>query len=1013
MLALFLYMSSIRKFVSTLIVLSLTLCYAHAIRINSSLSDITADTIEADSKVFEIDEVREDVHSTFDYIYVLEDSLHQFTIDQIEDAHFQLFSDFLNSDGPMDNYSTYWVKFVVKNSLEDISDWVILLSPKNSYVDFYTQKRDGTFAVKKSGSILPVKEKEFKKQNGIMFSLNLPPGVSKELYFKIDRINNFKPRFDIAFESRDYWESQDDNENKYIVIGFLQGALWLMAIFFFSFYIFSKDRSYLYYAVFLAFTALYFLYDEYPYAFQLLLGNQTYLMLHMWVLVNLLYVFFALFVRSFVNAPKLIPKWDFIFKILIYTRLACALIALFIIILWYDFALADLVYGTYLMHFEIICWFILIVILFRKGDKVVRYFMVGVVMFILSTVLITDIIVNTDLDDDLLIYVQAAGFSLQFLFFSSVLGYRSYLLNLDKKKAFQKYISQLRKNERLQARINLELEDKVRERTVKIEIQNQALKQQSKRLKELDHLKSQFFANISHEFRTPLTLMLAPLQKLLEQTGNASLKSQYAMMIQHGKNLLDLINQLLDLSQHSEGRAVLKASRMDVVAFVKNIAVFFISFAESKKINYRYEFPQKQIIAYCDPDKLKRIVENLLSNAFKFTPEDGQVKVKMVEKIGNGGSHSSFTLEVEDTGIGIPGDKAEYIFDRFYQVDSPQSRAYGGTGIGLALVREYVRLHKGMIKVESKEGKGARFIVTIPLGKDHLSEEEIIHQTVSLPVYEPNIIYPPQEEKEEEFGVSSKNEKGLPEILLLEDNHDLRNFLKSSLEPDYYTIEAKNGSEGLALAQSYLPDLILSDVMMPGISGLEFCQQIKENTLTNHIPIIMLTAKADLESKIAGWSVGADAYVTKPFELSELQARIKNLLINRKKVQEKYLQRLFSNRSDTPEVPMDDPFLQKMESTLEMYYRNSNLQVEDLTKEMGMSRSQLYRKIKSLTGSSPNAFIRKFRLHRAARLLEEEYGSISMVSDAVGFNNDSYFSKCFQQEFGHLPSEHLANIQKG
>lgn len=1005
-------MSWWEKLVYTFIVANLTLCHAYAIKRNT-LSDARESTVSANPKVFEINEEREDTHSTSSFRYILQDSLHQFTIEQVEHADFKLYADFIDSIGPWDNYSTYWIKFVVKNTLEDVSDWVVVLSSRNSYVDFYIKNRDGTFTVKKSGSILPVKEKEFKKHNGIMFSLNLAPGDTKELYFKIRRINNFPPRFDINFESRAFWESQTGDENKFIVIGFLQGAIWLMAIFFFTFFVSSREKSYLYYAVFLIFAALYFLFDEFPYVYQLLLGDQVHLILHIWVFVNLLYVFFAIFVRNFVNAPKLIPKWDFLFKILIFTRLACALIAVCIIIFWYDFALADLIYSTYLMPFEIACWFILTVVMFHKGDKVVRYFLVGVVMFVLSAMLLTNIIVHTNLDDDWLLYVQTAGFTIQFLFFSSAIGYRSHLLNVEKKKANLKYIKQLRENERLQSRVNLELEDKVRERTVKIIVQNHALKQQSKRLKELDHLKSQFFANISHEFRTPLTLMLAPLQKLYDQVEDSSLKSQYAMMIRHGENLLDLINQLLDLSQQKEGKLAFKAQPIDVIAFVKSIAVSFVSFAESKKIDYQYEFPQKEIIACCDPDKLKRIIENLLSNAFKFTPQHGQVKLKLSGDRDHNYHGGTFTITVEDTGIGIPADKAEYIFDRFYQIDSPQSRGYGGTGIGLALVKEYVHLHKGTIQVKSKEGNGAKFIVRLPLDRRHVSAEEIGEQKAPLTIPASNRKIPVQTEMESKFTGSSKNDKELTEILLLEDNHDMRNFIKTSLASDYYIIEASNAHEGLVLAKSHIPDLIISDIMMPGMSGLEFCKQIKENTFTSHIPIIMLTARADLESRITGWSVGADAYVTKPFDLNELDVRIKNLLFNRKKLQEKYNQNLFYRQyEDKSKAPLADPFLQKLENVLENHYKNPHLQIEDLTKEMAMSRSQLYRKIKSLTGNSPNAFIRKFRLHRAARLLREEYGSVATISDAVGFNNDSYFSKCFQQEFGHLPSEHLANIQK-
>lgn len=965
---------------------------------------------QKDSVVFEIHETKKRLGFLHDYIYLLEDSLHQMNLKEVRASkNFQLYFPFVDSAGYFNNLSAYWVKFFIKSNLKEDSDWLLSFSVKNSYIDLYSEQEDGSFSLKKGGEFLPLSEREFKKRSNL-FSLHLPAGATKEVVAKIRRINNFTPRFDIELYSWKFLEEQVEDETNTLISGFLQGAIWLMSFCFFIFFLTTRDKANLYYAAFLFMAAVYHLDNKYIYAIELFLGDYLVLKPYVWVLSYLQFLFFALFVRNFINAPEVDPKWDTGFKVIIWGRFLSIICSLLILLFSFNVALVDKLLISFLIPLELICWSILIPVYFLKGNKIIRFFLSGAAMFIIFNLLISGVVFHTAIDDQLLDYIEPVGLVFQFLFFSSALGYRSYNLNIEKNKARQEYIDQLHENERLQTKANKELEKKVKERTARIEVQKDTLIQQSKQLKELDRLKSRFFANISHEFRAPLTLMLTPLQQMYEQAEEPSLRNQYSMMIRNGRSLLNLINQLLELSKHEAGKLKLNKTKTDITALVKYTASSYSSLAESKNINFTCQTPDKQILANIDPKQIKIITDNLLSNAFKFTPDHGKVQISLVEGQNKEGEET-FNIMVEDTGIGIPEDKVIRIFERFYQINSSISRDYEGTGIGLALVKELLHLHEGTIRVESREGKGSKFSIQVPVGNIPLPGQEYEGKLHSFQIENevPPLPIPPDEEKEEEYELKDKN---LPEILLVEDNYDLRKYLKTTLMNEYKVIEAENGNKGLSLAKIHIPDLIISDLMMPGISGLEVCKKIKEDELTSHIPVIMLTAKADMDAKIAGLSVGVDDYITKPFEINELAVRVNNLLVNRKKVQEKYANYMFSDHLSSAKNSVDELFLQKLHSALEGRYKNPHLQVEDLTKDLAMSRSQLYRKLRSLTGDSPNAYIRKFRLHKAARLLKERYGSVAMVSDATGFNNDSYFSKCFQKEFGHLPSEHLNMARK-
>jgi signal transduction histidine kinase/ligand-binding sensor domain-containing protein/DNA-binding response OmpR family regulator len=559
----------------------------------------------------------------------------------------------------------------------------------------------------------------------------------------------------------------------------------------------------------------------------------------------------------------------------------------------------------------------------------------------------------------------------------------------------------------------------------------------AEKLEELDRVKSHFFANISHEFRTPLTLILGPLEKLIAEARQIDLKQQYQIMRRNAQHLLNLINQLLDVSKLESGSMTLRASCQDIVSLLRRIVNSFISLAERKQITLAFKPAEETILAYVDQDKLEKIVNNLLSNAFKFTPERGKVEVA-VKKIsdlglriaGLGMNQSSeirnpkseiaskgrelVEISIKDTGIGITADRIDKVFDRFYQVDTSQTRSYGGTGIGLALAKELVELHHGEIFVASEKGMGTTFIVRLPLGKALLAPEEIV-ETPSLES-EPE---EPSAEWEEIIASETRTEaqrpqrvKSAPILLIVEDNQDMRAYLCSLLSLASRVIESLDGQDGLEKALRVIPDLIISDVMMPRMDGFALCARLKTDERTSHIPVILLTARASAESKIAGLETGADDYIAKPFAARELQARVKNLIEQRRKLRERFRKEAALQPHVMAVTSTDEKFLQKALAVVEARMSDEDFSVEIFGREVGMSRVQLHRKLRALTDHSASEFIRTLRLHRAAQLLVQHGGNVTEVAYEVGFNNLSYFAKCFHQQFGVSPSAYAAVSSK-
>ncbi len=517
--------------------------------------------------------------------------------------------------------------------------------------------------------------------------------------------------------------------------------------------------------------------------------------------------------------------------------------------------------------------------------------------------------------------------------------------------------------------------------------------------KEVDRMKSRFFANISHEFRTPLTLILGPLDNLISKIEQTEIKKQLKVMQRNAGRLLDLVNQLLDLSKIESGKLQLNITRSDIIQVIKGISMSFHSIAEQKQINLELNISPEHLEIGFDKAKFETILTNLLSNAFKFTPEKGKLTIdsNVIKNPNKPGGRKFLRIIVTDNGTGIPGKDINQIFNRFYQSDTNQLLQQEGSGIGLALTKELVELHEGKITAKSKVGEGTQITVDIPVDLQFLKSEVAVEHGK---VHEKLI------ETHERTDIPNGALKvGNPAVLLIEDHEDVRAYIHEILNDTFNVITASDGEDGIAKAMELIPDLIISDVMMPKKDGYEVCGILKNDEKTSHIPIVLLTAKSDTDDKIEGLQTKADDYITKPFVPRELLVRIENLIASRKLLKEKYKKEDVLRPKEIATNTVDEKFLNRLIEIVEYQMSDEKFGVERLGIEMGMSRSQLHRKLTALLGRGPNQFIKNFRLQRAHDLLKQKAATASEIAYQVGFSSPSYFTKCFHKKYGYPPSE--------
>ena len=525
-------------------------------------------------------------------------------------------------------------------------------------------------------------------------------------------------------------------------------------------------------------------------------------------------------------------------------------------------------------------------------------------------------------------------------------------------------------------------------------------KVEAQRLKELDLVKSDFFSNVTHEFRTPLTLILGHLEQVIPTVADQQARKELIVVKRNAKILEKLINQLLDIAKIEANKMDIDLRRENIVPFVNEIQKSFVSLSLRKGVALKFHADEESINMDFDPDKIELIFFNLLSNAFKFT-DNGEVNLRigLAQKDGK----DCCKLVVQDTGIGIIEEQIDKVFDRFYQSENSRWRKNKGTGIGLALVKDLVDLHEGHIDLKSISGVGTEITILLPLEQaisDNQSEMEIPALDPIDPDLEVTVEFDPQTQVLSEEEISAQNI-----VLVIEDNDDIRNFLRLTLEPSYRVFEAVDGETGIAKATEIIPDIIICDIMMPGKDGFEVTKALKKQEKTSHVPIVLLTAKAGVENRIIGLETGADAYVPKPFSSDELHARIANLIEGRKKLKEKFSRALTIKPEVAIEPSMEQKFLLRVKGVVDQFLGDENFSVEQLSKEVGMSRAQLHRKLIALTGVSASRFVRNYRLEHAHQLLQNKVGTVSEIAYRVGYSSPAYFTKCFTEDYGISPSQ--------
>ena len=550
---------------------------------------------------------------------------------------------------------------------------------------------------------------------------------------------------------------------------------------------------------------------------------------------------------------------------------------------------------------------------------------------------------------------------------------------------------------------------------------------------QVSDIKLRFFTNISHELRTPLTLIAGPVEYVLKNSKLPEDAREQLVVVERNTNrMLHLVNQILDFRKIQNKKMKMQVQRVNVVAFVRKVMDNFESLAEEHNIDFLFETEKDELYLWVDEDKLEKIVFNLLSNAFKYTPGGKLIRVFIHEDEG------TVSVGVQDQGIGIAENKKKSLFVRFENLVDKNLFNQASTGIGLSLVKELVEMHKAVISVDSKLGEGSCFKVDFLKGKEHYDDtvEFILEDsatsssmTIPAPVMDATasvipIVNPDEDIQDEESEEASNKEV----MLLVEDNQELRVFLRTIFSSTYRVVEAADGMEGWSKALKFVPDIIISDVMMPEKDGIEMTKELRADMTTSHIPIVLLTAKTSIESKLEGLEYGADDYITKPFSATYLKARVENLLSQRRKLQSLYRDNLMNNthvsslstseeaateEEKLPDMsPNDRKFMDKLVELMEANMDNGDLVVDDLVREVAVSRSVFFKKLKTLTGLAPIEFIKEMRINRAAQLIETGEFNMTQISYMVGINDPRYFSKCFKSKLGMTPTEYRDNLGK-
>lgn len=851
----------------------------------------------------------------------------------------------------------YWGRVLLQNRLSepDILKDCVLFTGTSNYTSVYLVSSSRTDSML-TGTLTPARLKDFPFANDTSrVGFSLPPNDTLELFVRL-KVTDGRPLwFDVRLARQDFFENWDfvrKTRIDWLFIGFLVTLFFFHLLFYFA----SKDVAFLYHAFFQAGIFFYLLefFDILSDA-PLLRNHPEYVQTTLLVALTVVDVAYLQFIREYMSLKSLLPRWDRIFRILSWSRLLMLIIGIFNVHGVGNAKLAGDITAVYMIS----AYFFLLAFLWallKTRDKKGYFLVAGTLFFILGVVLnAISVIKGFGLQS----FYTMFGIFGEVSLFTWGLGYRMKILR--------------------------------REETEML------------RLKELDEFKSKFFTNITHEFRTPLTViggMADQLKSHFDSTKNTQLGESTKLIQRNAGTLLQLINRILDLSKLESGKMTLRLRRGNIVDYLLYLTNAFQSFAATNDVQLRFLTGLESFEMDYDAEKLQEVMSNLLSNAVKFTPAGGRITVTVKQLPGDGIKPEQLEIVVKDTGTGIAPEALPHIFDRFFQAKE-QGNMAGGTGVGLTLTKELIELMGGQITVKSELGKGSEFIILLPVTRQAQASEA--KPVRDLPLPEAALTRP---WKEDAF--LPLEEEGKPLCLVIDDSPDVVRYLQTLLEKDYLVAAAFNGQRGIEKALELIPDVIISDVMMPEKDGLELCDFLKSDERTSHIPIILLTAKATVKDRLEGLRRGADAYLEKPFNQEELFVELKKLVELRR--------RLIQHFSSMPNLPgeelstdpmleLEDAFIQKARKAVEENLSDEDFDVHRLCRALTMSRAQLHRKLTALTGMSATHFIRSIRLAKAKELIASTDMTIAEIAYEVGYKDPNYFSRTYTEEFGHSPSE--------
>ncbi|MFK7971179.1 MAG: ATP-binding protein [Bacteroidia bacterium] len=859
-----------------------------------------------------------------------------------------------------------WARISIQNNLDEPTLWNLTFNYIADSIFVYIVDQQGsverflvgkTVTPSRTHTGIDFLDEHYDSKMPVFFRLK--NGEPKTIYYQTYNTTNGSTWLVPKLRSlENIYFHQSEQRGRYVKAFFYQGMIWMFILLNLLIFFFYKDKSYLY-------LALYALCFSFPndissvaYAVKTWMPEMPFMVSFRWVVLNpLVYVTASLFMRSYLNTKSDYPRSDRYLSIMIgigWIYLAASVI---------NYILTDrnainnsFVYSAGMSVIAAVIFVLVFLDLYKVKKTNIRFWLAGMIWLLVFHLIpvIPMLLGNSEFSyavDSFFHPFAATGIGVlgQIFIFTLGLGFQS-----------------------------------------------REIAQEKETLQSRDELKSRFFANISHEFRTPLTLVLGPLAQLIEKAKDPEEKQLLTLAHRNASRQLELVNQILDLSKLESGKMKLQAQERDFIPALKGMVFSYESLAEQRDIQLVLDCDDEEVMVFVDKEKIETIFYNLLSNSFKFTPDGGIIAVRQYANA------NSLGIQISDTGVGIAKEKLDHIFDRFFQAETGLNEQEG-TGIGLALVKELVALHGGTISVHSEVGEGTAFTIKLPRGKAHLSPEDIIQN--DLPEVE-HFVLPAIDSEELDVLEKSDQDNGLPHLLIIEDNADMRAFIRQGLEGMFHISEAIDGEDGIAQAVADLPDLIISDVMMPKKDGYEVCKILKQDVRTSHIPVVLLTAKAAPEAKLEGLDTGADDYVIKPFDAKELATRARNLIQLRKQLRSRFAESVLLQPSEVTTNSIDTEFLEKALAIVEANMNNEAFSIDILSTEIGMSKANLNRKLRALTSQSTNKFIQSIRLQRAADLLKQKAGTVSDIAFQTGFSSTAYFVKCFKDQFGVTPGNY-------